>query len=351
MSVTLIKEPIATVSAETSKWSAVHHPLEFHFQRRDAVVGIKWTLPNQNVRLYIQGGVDPSVLVGQSIRFFSTQQTFTATIVSINGNVIEVDNQTPGNVFGGSVIYIDGFKNYSVITEILSVSQSNFYTVVGEMNTSADIDGLVKVNIQQWIKTKALYDNDFAYDVINEFVLGESGKYNLRVRESFNGQETAKEDITNLFYWTNSAKQIQDLFGSNMGEFVPTIDGTRTAKAKFQSVFEKPTYFVGYPFSLNFIYSDNLLNLQITREERPLDVNGVLVGLQTSDDVNPAHRGFVNRLMLKQGYPDNVVEVEVWLESGAAITIDEIGHGSYTDGSVFGPYSIESSSPLPPETD
>ncbi len=350
MSITIVKQPKVAVNAEFSKWQAVHHPLEFHFQRKDSIVNIKYKQVNENVKMLIGSGIPATVIVGQSIRFVSIQQTFTSTILSINGSIIEVDNTTAGSVFGGFVLYLGAFSNYSIITEILAVDTSNVYNILGEMNTRGNVDGLVKINIQQWIKTKALYDNDFNYDVINKNVIGESGKYNLRVREAFNKNETAPETIIDLFYWTNSAKQIQELYGSNMGEYVPTVDGTRVNKAKFQSVFEKPTYFVGYPFSMNFIYSDNLKNLQITREERQLDINGALIGSQTSDNLNATQRGFGNRLMLAQGYGPTVKQVEVWLESGAAIPDDEIGNGVYTDGSVFGPYSVQSKSPtIPPQ--
>lgn len=349
MSTTVVKQPKVAVNADFSKWQAVHHPLEFHFQRKDSIVGVKYKQAGQNVKLQITQGIPASVQVGQSVRFVSSQQTFTATILSISTFTIEVDNTTPGSVFGGFVLYLGGlFQNYSLITEILAVDQSNAYVVLGEMNTRANIDGLVKVNIKRWIKTKALYDNDFNYDAINKNVIGESGKYNLRVRESFGTEELIPEDIVDVFFWTNSAKQIQELFGSNMGEYVPTIDGTRTDKAKFQSVFSKPTYFEGYPFSLNFIYSDNLKNFQITREEQQLDINGAFVGSQTSDDLNATQREFGNRLMLDQGYGPTVKEVEVWLESGAEIPEDEIGNGVYTDGSVFGPYSVQSKSPTQP---
>jgi hypothetical protein len=99
-----------------------------------------------------------------------------------------------------------------------------------------------------------------------------------------------------------------------MGSFVPTFDNTRTDKAKFQSVFNKPTYFVGYPFSLNFIYSDNMLNYQVIRKETTKDINGTTIAT-TSDNLNMNNRLYANRLMLKQGYTSNVKTIDIWLEA------------------------------------
>jgi hypothetical protein len=105
-----------------------------------------------------------------------------------------------------------------------------------------------------------------------------------------------------------------------MGSFVPTYDNSRTDKAKFQSVFKRPTYFVNYPFSLNFIYSDNMLNYQVTRKEQTKDINGNIIAT-TTDNLNMASRLFANRLMLKQGYTSNIKTVDIWLESDVATVV------------------------------
>ena len=107
-----------------------------------------------------------------------------------------------------------------------------------------------------------LNQNDFLYNKINSKQFGEGSKFNIQIRENYNGISGKYSSLStnSALFYSNSAKQIQEQYGYNMAEYVPTYDATRTVKAKFQSVFKRPTYFVGYPFSLNFLYSDNMLN-------------------------------------------------------------------------------------------
>jgi hypothetical protein len=125
-----------------------------------------------------------------------------------------------------------------------------------------------------------------------------------------------------------------------MGSYVPTYDNARTDKAKFQSVFKRPTYFVGYPFSLNFIYSDNMTNSQLTRKEQTKDINGNTIS-NTTDNMNMAFRFTANRLMLKQGYTSNVKTVDIWLDAGAPQPVPVVPKysadpkGSWSVGNTF----------------
>ena len=60
-----------------------------------------------------------------------------------------------------------------------------------------------------------------------------------------------------MTYYSNAAKQIMDLYGQNLAEFVPVQNQT-SVKAKALND-ERPTWFRGFPFSFDFIYSDNLV--------------------------------------------------------------------------------------------
>lgn len=350
MSIALIKIPQTQVALHTSRWSSVHHPIEFQLQRKDQLFNSSFVSLGGRTFVMI-GGIPDSVAVGQTITIFPNafQQGFlhqqinraTAKITSINGNAIGTDLTRPFPPAGGYVLYPDAFKNYFVITDILGVDESNNYSLIGSVSSKSDINGIIKINVQKWVKSQAIYENEFLYNVINKLMLGEGSKFNAEYREAFNGEVLPKENINSLYFWINSTKQIQEIYGSNMGDFVPTIDGTRTDKAKFQSVFDKPTFFPGYPHSLNFIYSNNIQNFQLTRHERQLDINGDLVGSETSDDIDHSQREFANRLMIAQGYPSNVKEVEVWIESGSEINVSTVDLGEYIELAAFGPVPIQ----------
>lgn len=356
MSIVLIKVPQTQVAEQPSKWSAVHHPIEFHLQRKDQTfIANFFTEADDTTTFIMHLPIPDTVAVGQTITLFSNQfqlgdvnqqqSRATAKIISIDGNAIKTDLTKAFPLSVGYVLYPDAFKNYFVIADILGVDDSNNYKLIGSVSSKSDINGVIKIHVQKWIKSQAIFENEFLYDVINKAMRGEGAKFNVEYRESFNGDILPKENINSLYFWANSAKQIQDIYGSNMGDFVPTIDGTRTNKAKFQSVFDKPTYFPGYPHSMSFIYSDNLENLQLIRHERQLDINGNLVGSETMDDIDHSQREFSNRLMMAQGYSSSIKEVELWIEAEGEISVPTIDLGFYVEEDVFEPTPVKNPFP------
>jgi len=140
-------------------------------------------------------------------------------------------------------------------------------------------------------------------------------------------------------HYVNGSKQLQEPNGFNFAEFVPTLDEERPTKARFLSVFNRPTYFNGYPFSLSFIYSDNLSNKQLSRIEENQDINGVKSS-QVATNLSVAGRGFVNRLMISGGYASPVKSVNVWINTGDATEQNETtGGGDLVEpGTVFDEY-------------
>jgi len=329
MAVVLTKLPQVKVKAKTSKWNAVHHPITFEFQRQDVKVlkAIPSVLDGTAIpctNLYVTGSIPTDLKEGQNINYVVNNIKYTAKVLTIDyPNVIYVEKilNTPLN--GGVIVLIESYNSYYVEVEIYGVDASNTYKSIGFTKCSSNEMGIVKVNVHEWLQTQAIYPNKFAYNVINKLQSGDGGKFNIIWREIFNGV-TANIPFTslnpnNVFYWSNSSKQIKDIYSANMGDFNPTIDTTRTDKAKFLSVFDKPTYFVGYPFSISFIYSDQLENTEITRREKTYNINGLQVA-NTTDLINMTERGFVNRLMLKQSYTSAVKSVNLWLETSAYAT-------------------------------
>jgi hypothetical protein len=141
-------------------------------------------------------------------------------------------------------------------------------------------------------------------------------RYNISYSENWFGYEGdfSAMSTTDLSYFTNSAKQIQDLYGSNMGEYVPFLETTGPdPKAKFLSDFEVPTYFPGFPFSLSFIYSEDLTGIETTKREEKFDINKNSTGV-TVLELDNSQLPFVNRLMIDQGYT-NETYIEVYLQT------------------------------------
>jgi hypothetical protein len=282
--------------------------------------------------------IPSGVVAGHRVKYFSpTGNSYVWTVASISlwgSQIVTSDGTIPGTELGGYVTYLDLYDSYFVQVTIQSINKSGIYETIGTLRVKSGLEGEIKVNPSLWLQSLAVFQNKFDYDRLNEAVEGEGGRYALKFRESINGVLGLLYTPFPIMYWSNSAKQIQAVYGSNMGDFVPTIDATRKNRAKFLSVFTKPTYFPNFPFSLNFIYSENLLNLQVTREEDEFNINGGIVA-HNSDNVDFSQRFHNNRLMISQDYPSTTREVDVWLVSGTTILVSRLDGGTIYEPDVF----------------
>ncbi len=126
--------------------------------------------------------------------------------------------------------------------------------------------------------------------------------------------ETMVSDESNYIYITNSAKQIKEVYGQNMGEYVPYgLDNI--FKAKFLTKFDEPVYFTGYPFVISFIYSDLIVGHEIKLIEDRLNINASHLNYEeTQLDTSQGH--LINYLKLQDSYASNVGYVDISLSTG-----------------------------------
>ena len=320
--ISIKKNPSILINGHKSKWFPAHQPITFEMQRIDASVIQKYNSGGTEIHFRLNIKPPSSVLSGQKVYYVQGIYSKILTIKSLTGTYLKVsyDSSLLGGV-AGFFIFLDAYKGHYIETKVSYIKGST-YESIGSIKNKTDNLGVAKVSVQELLSTKTINQNDFLYNSINKHQFGEGSKFNIQIREVINGvagNYTALTDA-NVLYYTNSSNQIQDKYGYNMGSFVPTFDNTRTDKAKFQSVFKKPTYFVNYPFSLNFIYSDNMLNYQLTRKEQTKDINGNVIAT-TTDNLSMSSRLYANRLMLKQGYTSNIKTLDIWLESNVAVVV------------------------------
>jgi hypothetical protein len=347
MAVVVIKQPQRDIKTKKSKWNAVHQSITFEFQRQDLKVikaipsyedGFGTSKPCTN--LYFQGGLPTVLKEGQNITYIVNGVKYTTKVITIEYKFLVLEKILNTPLIGGFLVFKESYSNYYLEVNIYAVDSTNTFELIGTTKVTDNDKGEVKVNVQEWLQTKCIFKNDFKYNVLNQKQIGEGSQFNITWREVFEGQETNRFTNllnVNLFYWVNATKQVQESFSQNMAVYVPTIDNTRTDKAKFQSVFKKPTYFVGYPFSLNFIYSDNLENIEIRRREITKNLNGTQIA-STTDLLNMNSRGYSNRLMLKQGYTSSVKTIDVWLESNTATIWNPVQWNEGYSSGVFKPF-------------
>jgi hypothetical protein len=338
--ISITKNPSILINGHKSKWFPAHQPITFEVQRMDATVIQKYRTGNE-VHFKFNTYIPSSVKAGQKLNYIQGTTTKTLTVKAIDGAILKFEFIASLNLIGGTngyVIFTDAYTSYFIETKVFYI-KSTAYEEIGTLKNKTNNSGVAKISVQELLSTKCINQNNFIYNVINQAQTGEGTKFNIQIREVINGvagNYTSMVD-DNVLYFTNSSNQIQDKYGYNMGSYVPTYDNARTDKAKFQSVFKRPTYFVGYPFSLNFIYSDNMTNSQLTRKEQTKDINGNIIA-NTSDNLNIAFRFTANRLMLKQGYTSNVKTVDIWIDAGAPTFVPVIPKytgNTYSVGNTF----------------
>jgi hypothetical protein len=121
-------------------------------------------------------------------------------------------------------------------------------------------------------------------------------------------------DESNHIYVTNSAKQIQEIYGQNMAEYVPYgVDGL--IKAKFLSKFEEPVYFSGYQFAISFVYSELVIGHELKLLEDRMNINKSHLNYEeTQLDTT---QGFsINHLKIQDSYNSNVNFVDISISTG-----------------------------------
>jgi hypothetical protein len=330
MGFAIIKRPVQIINGNSFKWLPAHQPITFEVERRDATIAKVQALFSGGqisaTRLTINAPLSYfNVKKGGRVSIF-TPSTIVYTIINVINDYtfdvnITIGSQVPN--IGSTLNFMDAL--YYLEMKV-SYTENNFqYKEIGTLKAKTDSNGIARFNVQELLATKTINQNDFLYNKINEGQWGEGTRFNVQIRQWLyitittpNATNNYSNLVdSNVFYYTNSANQIQNQYGYNMAEYEPNTDTTR--EAKFQSVFKRPTYFVNYPFSLNFIYSNQLENFDIYRLEDQKDINGTII-TSSSYLLNLSQRELANRLMLEEGYTSNIKYIDVWLDTQALPT-------------------------------
>jgi len=218
-----------------SKWSAVHHPIRWELQRKDALVLEKSVVSGQ-VSIELVGSIPAGVVLGTFVEYYQPDGAIiTGFITNISSNRFRLNSAQTGTVSGGFVLFPNLYRNYYIETAVMDEGTNEITT----LRTTTLRGGGAVVDVHSALKT------------LVDFTAKMYGKYNLKFRECYNFTKQPYSSRTEFYYWSNSAKQIGDIYGSNMREYV----GNLYEPAKFLSVFQRPTNFIGFPFSLDYITS------------------------------------------------------------------------------------------------
>lgn len=346
MSLYITETPLKTLNEdipEESKWSAVWHPVMWKFLRKDCIVSaITYGGGSpEGIDITVTGDFTDEVEAGQTVYAEASDGNisgnYTVLDVSLSGGdtiiTIEADdlgsytangyvNLVSARTFYKIEIAIYGYKNG--VSELINDDYAQF---------SPNTDGSIRADIQSWLQAEISPLDTFTYQNRSQEARQLGTRYDLQVREYWKEDgygtwnETTDLDGGDLseHYYSHSVKQIAEFYGQNMAEFVmfPTNQDSpqiEHSKGKFLTMFEMPTYFQGYPFSLSFIYSKDITDAgqRVSIVEDSYDVQGNLLG--STDDLIDDTSETVTRCTLKSifddtPYSDAVKTIDIYLKA------------------------------------
>lgn len=306
-----------------SRWTCLFNPIIYEMQRKDLSVSV---INDTNL---IQLNVNSTeIAVGESIYLKSGNYSDVYVISEVvDSNKFRVTGGNWLQTFGGYVNLISHRKSYKVQIDVYDMIATE---IIGSLKRSPDNTGLLKADVAEQIKGMLNVVNDFDYVTTNKKDTNHFGKVNIALTEiwtdSISGVETTVSysiDANGLIYWVNAVKQVGDINGQNLLEFVPyrsTHIGSVATNAKFLSGFDTPTLFKGFPFMLSFLYSENISDKLAKQVLTKLNINdGIISTVKTNlDDTQSVA---LNRMAIITPDETNCKKIQVYIENDTATDI------------------------------
>jgi len=347
-----IKRPEVDVfGGEKSRWSAVHNPVTYKLQRQDfTIAGVQVLNPgglNDFITVLVPGlpGIIASsgLTVGSEIYISSGIYDFSGQVGGFPSNntfTILVDVNASLNTVGGFINLLSDRDNYRIEVRILEIVDNSYKTIATEVAYKVDEKGFVDIDVRKWLQTLPRMINDFQYDVINKAATDLGGDYSISFRELFKLNLLDIEFIGSFFepndnninFFLNAARQIQAKNSGNMAQFVMVNgDAPEEDKALFLSGFTEPSRFPGFPFDLQFIYSDNVREIQLSRADSERDINDSQIASGTSP-LGQNEFNNVNRLLIPEDDVQDEIEThQVWIQTGFVVKPTDYHEPGYVD--------------------
>lgn len=202
----------------------------------------------------------------------------------------------------------------SLLTEILTLGVVTGYSA----SFLLDVSTIVK----QYLK------NDFSFPIVNPNIKGQGSLFFFVTYKEYVGTTLYQvfTDEANPITAINGALQFSD--GDNKYiDYTPQKTGAPLAK--FLTKFKEPTRFIGYPFTISFIYSNNLAGAQLIKVEQELDINRTQIS-NTETQLTTNQRNGVNNMRLKTTFDATANYDRLFLKVGTAVTDGYVDSG-YVD--------------------
>ena len=270
------------------------------------------------------------------------------TVFSVSGQYITLDTLYIGVGGSGGINLVDRFINYKAFINVYhGVTNALIDTVYPKPNSKGlllyDVSGVIRSTVNTSTTTVQSPVNKGNKGISGSFKIGYGATYTIVLPSTTTTSsipEVPESPTANneKYYWIAGSKQIAgnvpltiNGIGQNLKEYVPkNISGSA---AKFLTMFERPTYFLGFPFFLSFLYDEDFSTVYLDRHQQDVDLNGGSVGAPSISTLNVSERGYVNQMKIN---PPNTgtASFNVWLETGAAVTGGGVTSGAFPIGAV-----------------
>jgi hypothetical protein len=310
----LVGDPSVTLTGgNISRWNAAFNPVVFTYQRKDfEVTGV--SLDSASGKAILSVNCDTTV-IKNAIDARNTAIANAAALgitLTNNGPVYVYTNvgaykliceviavPGPGKLLLNTPYLSNatGYVNINLLRPYYQVRTRITYKdpISGQTNTITstnrpDNTGLVKADISKFLQSLLRAKDDSNFTQVNYRDTNLSASYQIAYAEYWDGKLALGQALTyipisNPYYVLYAAKQLGDKYGGNLAAYVPFLLVTDNCQlARWITDFAEPAYSNGYPFDIGFIYSDNLVGVQLYCELTPLDINRDPLpdGLQTS---------------------------------------------------------------------
>ena len=306
MALTITKRPEVDIEANTSYWNACgdRNPVIYEFSREDLAVAT--TNVAAGLRVQVNTGVDLTGVLFKGDVVYLSSDVYEADYIvfSVDATSVTLDTTYIADTVGG---YINYLKNYRISTQIFN-SETDQVLTTAAIQTRTTGAGFAQISYTAVLRAFVTSIDEFGYDVINEADLNASFGFYIKVTELFTGSNTTVtiDDSASVYYIANAAKQLQELYGVNMGEYVPFVDGD--PQAKWLTKFDRPVMWRDWPFDMSFIYPKELEFYEVYRKSVQYDVDGNQLA-DDEDILDSTQTGYVNRLTMVDPLETDTTEI------------------------------------------
>lgn len=324
----LVSDPSVTLpGGKVSRWNAGFNPIVFTYQRKDfEVTAVNPDTATGNAAVSVN--CDTTLIenaITANNQALANAALLNVVLVNSNAVYIYINAGTYAGTFqvvsvpASGVLLLNtpynntatGFININIMRPYYQVRTQISYIdpISGQQNTITstnrpDNTGLVQADLSSFLQSLVQPKDGSNYAQINYRDNNLSASYQIAYTEYWDGKLTANQTlmyipVTNPYYLLYAARQLGQKFGGNLAAYVPFKAVTNTSQlANWVTDFAEPAYSNGYPFDIGFIYSDDLVGLQIFCVLTPLDINGNPVAdgtAQTSYLLNDDSSWLVNQ--------------------------------------------------------